>query len=249
VRTAPVMQEEVTPGVVQLTLCDTASGNTFTAELVTGLIEAFSAIESNPRVKVVVLTGYGNYFASGATRETLLLLQAGKTKFTYGNLHLLQLDCKVPVIAAMQGHAIGAGFLFGLLSDCALLSRESVYAANFMKYGFTPGMGATFIVERKLGAGLAAEMLFSARNYRGAELERRGCPFPVMPRTEVLASAHELARQIADKPMLAIVALKRHMALSVRADICRAVEAELAMQERTFCQQEVRERINALYDE
>jgi polyketide biosynthesis enoyl-CoA hydratase PksI len=247
-RAEPVMQEEIATGVVQLTLFDAASRNTFTVELVEGLIDAFAAIESNPRVKVVVLTGHGNYFASGATRETLLLLQAGKTKFTYGNLHLLQLDCKVPVISAMQGHAIGAGFLFGLLSDCVVMSRESVYAANFMKYGFTPGMAATFVVERKLGAGLAAEMLFSARTYRGAQLEKRGCPFPVLPRTEVLGCAHELARQIADKPMLAIVALKRHLAMCVRADICRAVEAELAMQEETFSQQEVRERINALYD-
>ncbi len=98
----------------------------------------------------------------------------------------------------MQGHGIGGGLVFGLFADFVLLSRESIYTANFMKYGFTPVTGATYV----LGLGLAEEMLLSARTYRGADLEKRGIQFPVLPGVEVLQNAHQLARDLAEKPRI-----------------------------------------------
>ena len=98
----------------------------------------------------------------------------------------MPLDCKIPVIAAMQGHAIGGGFSLGLFADFVLLSRESIYTASFMKYGFTPGFGSTYIFPKKLGTVLGSEMLLTARKYRGEELKKRGASFEVYPRAEVL---------------------------------------------------------------
>ncbi len=78
-----------------------------------------------------------------------------------------------------------------------------------MKYGFTPGMGATCILPRKLGISLSEELLITSANYRGADLEKRGVPFPVLPRVEVLNHAVELAREIAEKPRYSLVLLKK----------------------------------------
>lgn len=240
----PVLSEqEVSPGVIELTMQDHASKNTFSDALVGGLQSAFQRIQGNRQCRVVILTGYDTYFCSGGTQEALLALQNGSAEFTDMSIYAAPLTCEVPVIAAMQGHGIGGGLVFGLFADCVVLGRESVYAANFMKYGFTPGMGASYVLPLKLGSSLATEMMLSARSYRGAELERRGIPYAVLPRSDVLAHARQLARDLADKPRDALVELKNHLVSDLRAALPGIVTRELAMHRRTFHRAEVRERI------
>jgi len=238
---------EVEPGIVQLTMQDRVHKNTFSGELINGLMDSFATIREDSSCKVVVLTGYDSYFASGGTQEGLLAIHDGKAKFTDLNIYGLALDCPVPVIAAMQGHGIGGGFVMGLFADFVVLSRESVYTANFMKYGFTPGMGATCILPRKLGLSLTEELLLSARNFRGAELAQRGIPFPVLPRAEVLGYALELAREVAEKPRLSLITMKDHLVAQIREELPGAIAKEVAMHEKTFHQAEVRERIVSLF--
>jgi polyketide biosynthesis enoyl-CoA hydratase PksI len=244
---ASVRLHEVTPEIVQVTMEDRVHKNTFSAGLVDGLIAAFDLIAANQRYKCVILTGYDTYFASGGTREGLLSIYEGKAQFTDTRLYRLALDCPLPVIAAMQGHAIGGGFAMGLFADFVILGRECVYTANFMKYGFTPGMGATYIFPKKLGFSLAEELLLNAGNYRGAELEKRGIPFPVLPRAQVLSHALELAQQIADKPRLSLITLKEHLVAPLREQLPGIIEKELAMHAKTFHSAEVKERITTLF--
>jgi len=238
---------EVDRFIVQVTMQDRAHKNQFSSDLVAGLIESFAAIKKNQTWKAVILTGYDTYFACGGTRETLLRFTEGRGAFTDKSLYSLALDCDLPVIAAMQGHGIGGGFVFGLFADFVILSRESVYTTNFMKYGFTPGMGATYIVPEKLGIALGTEMLIAARNYRGADLENRNVPFPVLSRSAVLEHALQLAREIAEKPRDALIALKRHLAKKTRANIARTAEEEAMLHEQTFRGPDVVNRINALH--
>ena len=226
---------------------DRSHKNTFSEELMQGLIRSFRSIETNSDYKVVILTGYDNYFASGGTKEGLLALQEGKIRFTDMKIYNLPLDCRIPVIAAMQGHGIGGGFVMGLYSDFVIFSRESIYTANFMKYGFTPGMGATWILSQRLGFSLAHEMLLNACNFRGAELERRGIPFPVLPRQEVQSYALHLARQVAEKPRLSLITLKDHLVSHLREQLPAILEKEVAMHEKTFHQPEVKDRILSLF--
>lgn len=242
-----VSLQEIEPGIVQVTMQDRVHKNTFSRELTLGLIESFESIQANVNYKVVILTGYDSYFASGGTQNGLLDIYEGKASFTDVNTYSLALDCKIPVIAAMQGHGIGGGFVMGLFSDFVILSRESIYTANFMKYGFTPGLGATYILAKKLGFSLAEELLLSAGNYRGEELEKRGVPFPVLPRAEVLEHAVELARQVAEKPRTSLITLKEHLVAPIREQLPRIIEQEVAMHEKTFHQAEVKERIISLF--
>ncbi|MET3210644.1 UNVERIFIED_CONTAM: polyketide biosynthesis enoyl-CoA hydratase PksI [Paenibacillus sp. PvR008] len=246
--TNPVVEcREIETGIVQVTLQDREQKNTFTEGLVRGLIEAFEEIAANERCKAVILTGYGNYFCSGGTMEGLLAIHEGRGRFTDANVYALALECKVPVIAAMQGHAIGGGFVVGLFADFVILSRESVYTTNFMRFGFTPGMGATYIVPKKLGFSLGEEMLMSANNYRGADLEKRGVPFPVVPREDVMNRALQLARQLAEKPRVSLITLKDHLVRPIREELPRVIEQEMAMHEKTFHEPEVKDRIISLF--
>jgi len=239
--------QEIEPGIVQITMQDRIHKNTFSNELIAGLLQAFQAIQTNSHYRVVILTGYESYFASGGTQEGLLAIHEGKATFTDMNLYSLALDCQIPVIAAMQGHGIGGGFVLGLFADFIILSRESVYTTNFMKYGFTPGMGATYIVPKKLGLSLAEELLLTAGNYRGTELEKRGAPFPVLPREKVMSYALELARQIAEKPRVSLITLKDHLVAPLREELPKVIEQELIMHDKTFHQKEVKEKINSLF--
>ena len=102
---------EIEAGIVQVTMQDREHKNTFSPELISGLNGSFNAIEAMDHVKVVVLTGFDSYFASGATPEALQALQQGTIKFTDINVYGLALNCRVPVISAMQGHALGGGAL------------------------------------------------------------------------------------------------------------------------------------------
>jgi len=233
--------------IIQIKMQDKVNKNTFSDALTQGLIEAFETIKNQSQYKVVILTGFGSYFASGGTQETLLYLSNGKGKFSDTNLYSLALNCPIPVISAMQGHGIGGGFVMGLFADFVILSRESIYTTNFMKYGFTPGMGATFILPQKLGISLAEEMLLAAKTYRGEELQKRGIPFPVMPRNEVMDYAIELAKSLAEKPRFSLVTLKDHMVASLRQKLLQTVEQEVIMHNKTFHQPEVKDRIEAFF--
>lgn len=233
--------------IAQIRMRDQMNKNAFTDELVRDLRDAFETVTGRPDYKVVVLTGYGNYFSSGGTQQGLRALYEGRVQFTDTGLYSLPLECPVPVIAAMQGHSVGGGFVLGMFADMAVLAREAVYTVNFMKYGFTPGMGATFILPRQLGNALANEMMLGAMIYRGSELGDRGIPFPVVPRQEVPGHALDLARTLAEKPRVSLVKLKYHLASSVRNELPRIIEQELDMHEQTLSQPEVRERIETFF--
>lgn len=238
---------ELEAGIVQVTMQDRVNKNTFTDELIRGLTGAFADIKARTDYKVVILTGYDTYFCSGGTQEGLRELYEGKIQFTDKNLYSLALDCPIPVISAMQGHGVGGGFVMGLFADFVILARESVYTANFMKYGFTPGMGSTFILPRKLGFSLAEEMMLTALTYRGDELQKRGVPFPVIPRENVAAHALELARVIAAKPRVSLVTLKDHLVGPLREELQKFIDQEIVMHELTFHLPEVKDRIEAVF--
>ena len=239
--------KEVEPSIVQVTLEDRVQKNTFSEAICVGLVRAFQEIRNHPDYKVVILTGYDTYFCSGGTREVLLDLSDGKGKFTDYPIYSLPLECEIPVIAAMQGHGIGGGLVFGLFSDFVIMSRESVYTTNFMKYGFTPGFGSTLVLREKLGMVLATEMLMTAANYRGAELAERGVAIPVKPRSEVMSSAYQLAETLADKPRHSLVTLKAHLVADLKAKLPLVTQQEVVMHEKTFHDPIVKERIRTLF--
>lgn len=235
------------PGVAVVELADRANSNLFTRELVTRLFAAFERIRQDATARAVVVHGYDSLFCTGGTKDELLGIFEGRIQFTDVPLYRLCLDCEVPVIAAMQGHALGGGFIFGLFADLVVLAEESLYGANFMKYGFTPGMGATLILPHKLGPALAAELLYTAENYSGGLLRNRGVPFPVVKRKDVIPTALKIARQIADKPVISLKLLKQQLTRRLIAELPRTVREECDMHRVSFAQPEVRQRIESLF--
>jgi 3-oxoacyl-(acyl-carrier-protein) synthase/enoyl-CoA hydratase/carnithine racemase/acyl carrier protein len=222
-------------GIVVVKMEDREAKNMFSDQLLEGVTEAFRHIEQQSAgYKVVVLTGYDSYFSCGGTKENLLAIQGGKARFTDHKIFQLPLDCKLPVIAAMQGHGIGAGWTLGLFADVVMLSEESRYVSPYMNYGFTPGAGATWILGEKLGEDLARESLLTGEQCSGKELKTRGVKLRVLPRAEVQRAAMKLARQIAQNPRDGLIDFKQRLKGNVGAQLEETYRLELAMHEKTF---------------
>ncbi len=221
-------------GIVEVIMEDHESKNLFSEEFIQGMNEVFAHIDATPHYKVVVLTGYDKYFASGGTKEALAAIQEGKLKFTDDRTFQLALACKVPVIAAMQGHAIGAGLSLGLFADLPLLSEESKYVSPYMNYGFTPGVGATLIVPERMGHDLARDTLLTAQEYDGSELRARGVLLPVYPRKQMREAVMQLAQRIARNSRGSLIFIKNHLSRPIRDSLADTCERELAMHDVTF---------------
>lgn len=234
-------------GIAVVVMEDRDAKNTFSDAFSGGLTAVFREIAANAQARAVVIHGYDNYFCCGGTRDQLIRLAESRLNYTDILDFELLLRCEIPVIAAMQGHAIGGGFVFGAYADIIILAEECVYNTNFMHYGFTPGMGATFIIPHRLGQMLGWEMLLTGRNYRGAELRDRGVQLQVTRKSNVLDSALAHAENLAQKPTLSLRELKRRFVATIEADLATAIESELRMQSLTCPLAEVRERIDALY--
>lgn len=221
--------------------------NTFSDAFTSGLRSAFDKIADNKQARAVVLHGYDNYFSCGGTRDQLVRLSESRLAYTDIMDFEMLLRCEIPVVAAMQGHAIGGGFVFGAYADIIILSEHSVYNTNFMHFGFTPGMGATFIIPHRLGRVLGWEMLLTGRNYRGGELRDRGVPLQVTKQSNVVDLALQQAEHLAQKPALSLRLLKRRFVETIESDLATAIESELKMQSLTCTLPEVRDRIEQLY--
>ena len=236
-------------GVVQLTLADTNHKNMFSTAFSAGLTQAFEHIKSGADYRVVVLVGYDKYFACGGTKSGLQDIYAGRARFTDNDIHTLPLRCHLPVIAAMQGHAIGGGWSLGMFCDLTIFSAESIYQAPYMQYGFTPGAGSTLIFPTRLGANLSREILFGGREYQGSELKGRGIEMPVLPRNQVLNYALKLAHHLAQFAKDDSIQRKAQATERLRDLLDTFHTQEVAMHEQTFVgQSQVIKNIHERFD-
>ncbi|KAB8061474.1 SDR family NAD(P)-dependent oxidoreductase [Janthinobacterium sp. FT14W] len=221
-------------GIVLVRMEDQRARNMFSESLVAGMNEVFAHIAATPGYKTVVLTGYGTYFASGGTKENLLAIQAGTARFTDAAIFDLALHCRIPVIAAMQGHGIGAGWALGMFADFTLFSERSGYVSPYMNYGFTPGAGATLAFPERLGYDLARETLLTGNQYTGRELRERGIAQPVLTPDQVVAEALRLARDLIRLPRAVLIGIKDQLAQAMRQALDDTYRLELDMHARTF---------------
>ena len=221
--------------IAVITMQDRINKNMLSDELYQGLVRIFAQIASDESIHAVVLTGYDNIFCMGGMKDNLEEIAEQKAlcsdgTFVYRGL----LSCPVPVVAAMQGHAFGGGLMLGMFADIIVMAEESIYSANFTRYGFTPGVGTTFILSQKLGDALAQEMMYTANEYQGAELKERGVSIQMRKRSEVLEAAIEIARSLAKKPRNTLTTLKKELAKRVLTKLPQYIGSEVAMHQEIF---------------
>jgi enoyl-CoA hydratase/carnithine racemase len=239
-------------GVITLDRPD--NRNSMTPELLDAFARASAAARADRTIRALVVTGTGACFSAGADFKSGSFglqrggdaLQPDERSYAMYEPFLSLLDVEVPIIGALNGHAVGGGFGLALVCDLRIASLEGKYGANFVAVGLAPGMAITHLLPRLVGVARASELLFTGRLVDGAEAARLGIVTRAVPATEVLGEAMTLARTIAANAPFAVratkAAIRRGLGLEVRA----AARAEAHDQAASLAMDDAREGMSAL---
>jgi enoyl-CoA hydratase/carnithine racemase len=221
--------------------------NPLTFESYAELRDLFAALTYAENVRAVVITGAGGNFCSGGDVHEIIgplveMQRAGDMQglldFTHmtGDLVKAMRACPQPIIAAIDGICAGAGAILAMASDMRLGTAASKTAFLFTRVGLAGAdMGACNILPRLIGAGRAAELLYTGRAMDGAEAERWGFLNRLCAPDAVLAEAQALAKSLADGPSFAHAMTKRCIHQEWDMSIDAAIEAEA--QAQAICMQ------------
>jgi polyketide biosynthesis enoyl-CoA hydratase PksI len=245
-----VRHERDERGIATISMEDVEGHNIFSDSLITGLIGAIDSLESDKQTKVAILKGLPDVFSGGAEKETLIALSEGKLLVKDLLISERLVATEFPVVAAMEGHAIGGGLVMALCCDMIVAARESRYGAVFMTMGFTPGMGCTTLLPELVGPFIANEMMYTGKRFRGSELAAKSTGINyIVPKSEVLPKAHDIALQIADKNIQSIHLLKYALAARKKKLLIDARLQEDMMHRLSFAFPETKTTIKGFYVE
>lgn len=210
-----------------------AAKNAFTLAMRTQFVETFAAVEADPSVRAVVLTGAGGNFCSGADvgemGETTPEQFLSRMRLLHAMVRAIA-RCRAPVIAAVDGVCIGAAWGFALASDIVLASDKVRFAATFRRIGYAPDAGLAWQFLRAINPMRAKEIVYSGREVHAAEALELGLALEVLAPDALLPRAMDLARMIADGPATALHLAKRQFTAAPGQSLDAFLDFEMSMQ-------------------
>ncbi len=238
-------------GIAWVKMNDKKSKNIFSEQFVNDFLNTMNDLENLSEVpKVMVLHGLHDVFSAGADKDTLIALTEGRIVVKDLVLSERLVNLGFPIIAAVEGHAMGGGLAMVTCCDIVVAARESRYGAVFMSMGFTPGMGTTTLLSELVGPFAAAEMMYTAKRFKGSELERMGTNINhIVTKIRVIPVARDIARLIAEKNPKSIQLLKYSLSIRKKKLLMDARLQEDMMHRISFGFPETRGHIDELYAE
>jgi enoyl-CoA hydratase len=229
---APVLLRRYEEGRIALiTLNRPAVMNAMSTALGVRLAEVLDELSEDARVRAVVVTGAGDRaFCAGADlRERQGMTADAWTRqhrVFEGALHRLR-TLRRPLIAAVNGVAVGGGCEMALSADVILAAESARFGQPEVSRGIIPGCGGTQLLPRRLPRGLALRMLMTGELIGAADAHRWGLVTSVHPASELLDEAMRLAARIAENSPAAVQQVKRSVRLGLEQPIEQAIEIEL----------------------
>ena len=211
---------DVEDGILTLTLSRPERLNAFTGEMMNEMIDAFDRADNDDSVRAIIVTGDGRAFCAGAD------LGAGGDTFNSdargkpatgiprdggGLLTLRIYELRKPIIAAVNGPAVGVGVTMTLPMDIRLASDNARFGFVFARRGIVPEACSSYFLPRVVGISRALEWCYSGRVFTAAEALEGGLVRAVYPKDELLPAARAIAREIAENTSPISVTLVRHM--------------------------------------
>jgi enoyl-CoA hydratase/carnithine racemase len=253
----PAVLYEEKDHIATLTLNRPENRNSMTEDVLEGLRAGVARAREDTELRCLVVTGRGKSFCAGADFKSQIQrsdASSGRRQmpnersFAMYSPFLSLLEIEVPVIGALNGHAIGGGFGLALVCDIRVANRDAKYGANFTKLGLHPGMATTYFMPRLVGVPRAAELLFTGRLVTGEEAAQLGLANYAVAEEQVLPRALELAREIASSAPIAVRWTKRSLYQNVDWNPVPAAYAEAQAQSRTLETDDSKEGIQALLE-
>lgn len=242
----------VNDAVATVTLNDPERLNAMSVAMGREFSTLFKTIGKDKKIRAVVLTGAGRAFSSGGNLDMICGLigkpKAGvatKLKAFY-KLFLCVRDIPQPVIAAINGPAIGAGFCLAMACDLKYAAANAKMGANFSRIGLAPGMAGTYLMSRLAGPVHAAEILLTGKTFGAPQAERYGLINAILPDGELLTHATDVARDIASNAPLAVAKIKFGLQDAQNKTLAAMFDYDAKSQALCLNSQDIKEGINAI---
>ena len=240
-------------GVATLTLDRPERLNALTFEVYAELRDTFAALDTEPGVRCVLLTGSGRGFCSGGDVEDIIGKLFGRsaeqllefTKMTCDVVANMR-RCRRPIVAAVNGTAAGAGAVLAAASDIRFAADSARIAFLFVKVGLSGAdMGISWLLPRLVGQGNASELLFTGDFISAQRAHEMGLYQRVLPAERLLPEARAFAEQLARGPADALAVSKRALALESHMTLEEALDHEARVQAELMTHPDYREAYEA----
>lgn len=224
--------------------------NFFSPQLIADLADAYEAVDGNDAARAVVLCSEGKNFCAGADFGGGERSLGDTTAGSRADRHLYDEAVRLfatatPVVAAVQGSAVGGGLGLALSADFRVASPESRFVANFARLGFHHGFGLTVTLPPVVGQQRALELLYTGRRIGGDEAARIGLADRCVEAHLLRSAARELAAEVAASAPLAVRSIRATMRGHLPGAVRAATEREKAEQERLSSTEDFAEGLRA----
>lgn len=247
---------EIADGIAIMTLNEPERRNLLGRDSQYEAIEtACRRLTRDKSVRVAIVTGAGPAFCAGGDIKQMSIraedpsIEALEERYAYKEgIHRIPLalhQLEIPIIAAVNGPAIGAGLDLACMCDIRIAADTAVFAESFVRLGIIPGDGGAWLLQRIVGFQKAAEMTFTGEPISAGEALVAGLVLRVVPPTELLREAMVLARRIAANPVHVLRMAKRLMRESQTARLDTILEMSAAFQALAHRARDHRERVGA----
>ena len=226
--------------------------NAFSGAMTAGLTRAMQDAKENNAIRVIIITGAGRGFCSGLDLAAQANAQrapagGGGGGYRVGGTRLssLMLSMDKPIIASVNGPAVGWGFELALLCDIRIASSNAVLGDMHVKRGLVPDNGGHWLLPRLIGWAKASEIMFLGERMDAAEAERIGLVNKVVPHEELEPVTRDWATRMANNAPLAVQTAKRQMRLGLSSDYESNLEFSIFAQGRLFQTEDFREGVSS----
>jgi 2-(1,2-epoxy-1,2-dihydrophenyl)acetyl-CoA isomerase len=204
------------------------TNNFFSVGLIEAIADSLEALDTDDDVRAVVLAAEGKHFCAGAdfsgpSEDTTAQLYAAAARL---------FRTRKPIVASIQGAAIGGGLGLALAADFRIGAPEARLSANFARLGFHHGFGLSVTLPRLVGQQRAAELLYTGRRVNGDDAAAIGLLDRVVPLTELDTVTHAFAAEIAGSAPLAVESIRATLRAGLADEIVAATDHEMAEQTR-----------------
>jgi len=227
--------------------------NFFDLELIDALVTAFTELDQEDACRAIVLCAEGKNFCAGAQfhndgsrgGEITAKNPDGSARHLYDAAFDL-FSCKTPVVAAVQGAAVGGGLGVACFADFRVAAPEARFTANFARLGFHHGFGLTVTLPSLVGQQKALELLYTGARIKGEEAAEIGLVDKIAPLSDLRTAANDLALEIATSAPLAVESIRETMRGHLPDAIKLATDREKQEQDRLRTTEDWKEGVNAM---
>lgn len=237
---------EIGPDYVALAEIRRPPNNFFDRALIENLSDAFETLDADAGCRAIVLASEGRHFCAGADFSSSSRADRDDSGRHLYDEAVRLFATRTPVVAAVQGAAIGGGLGLALMPDFRIATADARFSANFARLGFHHGFGLSVTLPRLVGQQAAAELLYTGRRVKGEEAHDLGLCDRLVAPDQLRDQARELAGEIAASAPLAVASIRETLRGNLSAEIRVATDREKAEQDRLQKTQDFREGTRAM---